>query len=122
MFRRMLLALALVSVASVSWLSAQKPVIKATSVSETVTITAIDPATRRITVRDSTGEVETVVAGPEVQRFNELKVGTRIRTTYYESLVFSAHPAKQAPRPTSATVDLTSSTGAPLSKVGRDPR
>ncbi len=113
MFRRMLLVLGLISVASASLVFAQKPVIRATSVSETVTITAIDPATRHITVRDATGEVETVVAGPEVQRFNELKVGMRVRTTYYESLVLSAHAPKQAPKPTSATVDLTSSTGAP---------
>ena len=67
----------------------------------------------QITVRDEKGEIETVVAGPEVQRFNELKVGQRVRTTYYESLVLSAHAPKQAPKPTSATVDITSSTGAP---------
>ncbi len=113
MRRRLLLALAVLSIASVSWVSAQKPVIKTNSISETVTITAIDSATRRITVRDATGELETVIAGPEVQRFSELKVGTRVRMTYYESLVFSMHPAKQAPKPTSATVDITSSAGAP---------
>ena len=113
MLRRMSLALGVVSLAAVAALSAQKPVIKANSVTEVVTITAIDAKTRHITVRDEKGEVETVVAGPEVQRFNELKVGQRIRTTYYESLVFSAHPAKQAPKPSTATIDITSSTGAP---------
>lgn len=113
MLRRTLLALALVSVASVSWVSAQKPVIKTNSVTEVVTITAIDAKTRRITVRDAQGETETVVAGPEVQRFDELKVGQRVRTTYYESLVLSAHPPKQAPKPSSATIDITTSGGAP---------
>ncbi len=112
MLRRMSLALGVVSLAAVV-VSAQKPVIRANSVTEVVTISAIDAKTRHITVKDDKGETEVIVAGPEVQRFNELKVGQRVRTTYYESLVLSAHAPKQAPKPSSATVDITTSSGAP---------
>ncbi len=113
MFRRMSLALGVVSLAAMATLSAQKPVIRANSVTEVVTISAIDPKTRHITVKDDKGETEIIVAGPEVQRFNELKVGQRVRTTSYESLVLSAHAPKQAPKPSSATIDITTSSGAP---------
>jgi hypothetical protein len=51
--------------------------------------------------------------GRAVTRFNELKVGQRIQVRYYESVVLAVHSAKQAPTPTSATVDLVPSTGAP---------
>jgi hypothetical protein len=92
---------------------AQAPVTKANVVKISATIQAIDSTTRSLTLRDDKGNEDTFTVGPAVQRFNELKVGMRVRTTYYESLVLSAHPPKQAPKPTSATVDLTSSTGAP---------
>jgi len=113
MHHRDLLVAALLVLATTTWVDAQKPVVKATSVTETVTITQIDSTTRRVTVRDEKGEEETILAGPEVKRFNELKVGQKVQLRYYESLVFAVHPPKSAPKPTSATVDLVPSTGTP---------
>jgi hypothetical protein len=51
-------------------------------ISDTVTIKAIDKATRHLTLASSTGESWTVKAPPEVQRFDSLKVGDRIHVTY----------------------------------------
>jgi hypothetical protein len=53
----------------------------------TATITAIDSATRSLTLRNDKGEEDTFTAGPDVTRFNQLKVGDKIRLTYHESLV-----------------------------------
>ena len=66
---------------------------KGGTVTATATIQAIDHATRSVTLRNDKGEEDTFVAGPEVQRFNELKVGDTIRLTYHESLVFQLRKA-----------------------------
>ena len=62
-------------------------VTKEGTVTATATITAIDSATRSLTLRNEKGEQDMFTAGPDVTRFNQLKVGDTIRLTYYESLV-----------------------------------
>ena len=42
------------------------------------TIEAIDAATRAVTIKKTDGTVVTTIAGPEVKRFDELKVGDKI--------------------------------------------
>jgi hypothetical protein len=42
---------------------------------------------RLITLEDEDGETEEIYAGPEVKRFDELKVGDELTFRYYESLV-----------------------------------
>src|SRR6516165_5091395 len=54
----------------------------------TLTIQAINSTARSLTLRNEKGEEDTFVAGPEVKRFDQLKVGDKIKVTYYESLVF----------------------------------
>lgn len=61
---------------------------KANVVTATATIQAIDSTTRTITLKNEQGEEDRFVAGPNLQRFAELKVGDKVRMTYYESLVF----------------------------------
>src|SRR5262245_45801199 len=65
-----------------------KTVKKENQVTATATIKAIDPATRSVTLRTENGDEDTFTVGPEVTRFDQLKVGDTIRATYYESLVF----------------------------------
>jgi Cu/Ag efflux protein CusF len=65
-----------------------KTVTKQNKVTATATIKAIDQATRSVTLRAENGDEDTFTVGPEVTRFNELKVGDTIKATYYESLVF----------------------------------
>ena len=58
------------------------------AVVETFTIEAIDSTSRAVTLRDSEGNLETIICGPEVQRFNALKVGDKVSFRYYESMVY----------------------------------
>jgi|MudIll2142460700_1097286.scaffolds.fasta_scaffold188749_2 hypothetical protein len=53
------------------------------------TITAIDAATRDITLKTTQGKELTFMAGEEVKRFDELKVGDDVFIQYYESLALS---------------------------------
>ncbi len=52
------------------------------AVTATATITAIDRASRSLTLKNDKGEEDTVTAGPDVTRFDQLKVGDKIRLTY----------------------------------------
>ena len=51
------------------------------------TIVAIDKATRSITLKGPQGHEITVVAGPEVTRFDQLKAGDKVDVDYAEALV-----------------------------------
>ncbi|HKO68184.1 MAG TPA: hypothetical protein VJU53_10310 [Burkholderiaceae bacterium] len=59
----------------------------AQSVNATATITAIDKAKRTVTVKSEQGKEVTVVAGPEVKNFNQLKVGDTVDIQYAEALM-----------------------------------
>jgi Cu/Ag efflux protein CusF len=75
------------------------PVTKSNQVTASATITKIDRATRNVTLRNDRGEEDTFTAGPEVKRFDQLKVGDKINVTYYESLVFEVRKPGQASSP-----------------------
>ncbi len=77
----------------VLWLANTAPnhaqtVTKGKTVTATATIQAIDSTTRRVTLRTDKGEEDTYTVGPEVARFNEFKVGDKVKMTYYESIVY----------------------------------
>jgi Cu/Ag efflux protein CusF len=81
--------------AAVLWLTslastqAQQAVTKSNSVTATATVQAIDKTARLVTLKNEQGEEDTFAVSPETMpRFNELKVGDKVRMTYYESLVF----------------------------------
>jgi Cu/Ag efflux protein CusF len=75
---------------------AKGTVSRVSSVTATATIQAIDSTTRQITLRNEKGEEDTFVVGPDVTRFNELKVGDKVKFTYYESLVFQVRKPGEA--------------------------
>jgi hypothetical protein len=52
----------------------------------TATITAIDKATRDVTLKGPEGNLVTVTAGPEVKNFGQLKVGDKVDLQYVEAL------------------------------------
>ena len=54
---------------------------------ETAIIEAIDAATRTITLKKPDGTFVSTVAGPDVKRFAELKVGDKVTARYYENVV-----------------------------------
>lgn len=88
----------------------------------TVTVDAIDKAGRMVTVRDGKGNKDSFQAPPEMQRFDELKVGDKINLTYFEGIAFEvkkrdaptvATTATAAEKPvgTSGTTEITRGTG-----------
>ena len=81
-----------------------KTVTKENAVTATMAIQAIDQTTRSITLRAENGDEDTFTVGPEVTRFNQLKVGDKIRATYYESLVFQLRKPGTPSTPASTTV------------------
>jgi hypothetical protein len=82
--------------------SAQTKTIPGEMVTVTVTIEAIESATRTLTVKNDKGLYETIQAPPEVKRFSELKVGDKITARYYDNLVV------RMKKPGEAAVDVDS--------------
>lgn len=77
--------------------SAQKTVTRpGEKLTVVATIQAIDSTARQITFRNADGSEDTVTAGPDVQRFNELKVGDKVTFTYYESTVYQLRKSGMA--------------------------
>jgi Cu/Ag efflux protein CusF len=58
----------------------------AQTVKLTATITAIDKATRDITLKGPQGNEVTLTAGPEVKNFDNMKVGDQVNVEYVEAL------------------------------------
>src|SRR4030095_7266225 len=93
------LAAALIAMPSLS----RAQVAKANSVTAVATIQAIDSTTRSVTLKNEKGEEDTFQIGPEVKRFDEFKVGDKVRLTYYESVVFQLSKPGEASDPTGTT-------------------
>jgi hypothetical protein len=63
-----------------------------------------------VTLRDSEGQSETIICGPEVERFNALKVGDKVTFRYYESVVYQIRKPGSAGAP-AATGGVTRTPG-----------
>jgi Cu/Ag efflux protein CusF len=95
--------------------AAQKPVTESAVVSATFTIEAIDHTSRVVTLKGADGSVESIVCGPDVKRFDALKVGDKVTFRYHESVVMQIRKAGDAtPRPT----DNAAMTRTPGQKPG----
>jgi hypothetical protein len=95
---------------------AQSKTLQGESVAVTVTIEAIDQASRTLTVKDDKGVYETLEVPRAFTRFPELKVGDKITARYYENVVV------RVKKPNEAAVDLdtgafTRGQGAPASTL-----
>jgi Cu/Ag efflux protein CusF len=101
------------TLALASTLRADTPVVKTESIEETATIEAIDKTGRTITLKNKDGETETVYAGPQVKRFDELKVGDTVTFQYYESrAVQIRRPGDPAPEKGGSMIKTTPGVGA----------
>jgi Cu/Ag efflux protein CusF len=78
---------------------AQKPVTIGETITESFTIEAIDQTARIVTLKDKDGFLEDLLCGPEVERFNALKVGQTVTFRYTESLVSAIRRPGEATRP-----------------------
>jgi hypothetical protein len=85
------------------------------------TITAIDAASRAITLQGPEGRETTVVAGPEVKNFDRLKAGDKVNLKYVEALAVELK--KGGGMPVARTVEGGGGTAAkgeaPGAAVGR---
>ena len=80
--------------------------------SVTATIEAIDAANRLVTLKDvSDGTTEVIYAGPDVKRFDALKVGDKVTFRYHESIVLQLHKAGSAAPAPAATAGVTRTPG-----------
>jgi hypothetical protein len=66
---------------------AQSKTVRSEMRTETGTVEAIDAATRSITLKKPDGTFVTTVAGPDITRFAEVKVGDTVNVRYYENLI-----------------------------------
>ena len=92
---------------------AQKPVTDTDAIELTTKIEAIDKTSRLVTLRDKDGESETIYCGPEVKRFDELKVGDTITVRYYESIAYAIRkPGQPSGLPAATGPKITRGQGA----------
>jgi Cu/Ag efflux protein CusF len=54
---------------------------------ETGIVEAIDVAARTVTLKKADGTVVTTVAGPDIERFGEVKVGDKVTARYYDTVI-----------------------------------
>jgi hypothetical protein len=82
---------------------AQKPVTRTEATELTTKIETIDKTARLVTLKDKDGEMETIHCGPEVKRFEELKVGDTVTFRYYESVAYAIRKPGQPSGPLTQT-------------------
>jgi hypothetical protein len=87
----------------------------AQTVKLTATITAIDAATRALTLKGPEGKEVTLTAGPEVKNFAQMKVGDQVNVEFVEALTLELKKGSAAP------VARTEQTGAAAAKPGERP-
>ena len=97
----------------------QKPITEGMAIEETFTIDAIDHSARIVTLKDKDGNVEDVHCGPEIQRFNQLKVGDKVTFRYYESVVMQIRRPGTAPESGSSKPTMTRTPGKPGGTVSQ---
>ena len=78
-------AAAVVSMARTA--TAQSKTIRSEMRTETATIEAIEAASRTLTLKKPDGTFVTTIAGPDIKRFPELKIGDTVNARYYENVV-----------------------------------
>ncbi len=61
-------------------------------VHSTMVVTAIDRASRSVTLQDADGEMRTISVPPDMKSFDTLKVGDHVDVDYFESIGLSLMP------------------------------
>jgi hypothetical protein len=87
----------------------------AQTVKLTATITAIDKATRDVTLKGPQGNEVTITAGPQVKNFDQMKVGDQVNVEYVEALTLELKKGGGMP------VARTEQAGAVGAKPGQQP-
>ena len=105
---------------------AQSKTVRSEMRTETATVEAIEAASRTVTLKKPDGTFVTIVAGPDIKRFAEVKVGDKVNAQYYENVIVRLkqpgesdvdsrsrprlvpnRPCLVAPKPSSVTITAT---------------
>src|SRR5262245_33923016 len=86
-------------------LPAQAKVIPGEQRTASATVENVDLASRRVTLRDSKGELRTVTVPEKVTRLAEIKAGDTVKATYYDNIILRVKPAKEPDVDTFAAAD-----------------
>jgi translation elongation factor P/translation initiation factor 5A len=78
----------------------------------TATVTAVDQATRKLTLLSPDGVKQTVKVGPEAVNFDQIRVGDRLKVTVAEELVVYVAGANEPPKDGGAQVVALAPKGA----------
>ena len=86
----------------------------------TAQVTAIDKATRTVTLKGPQGKTMDIVAGEEVRNFNQIKVGDKVTVQYAEALSLELKKSATAGAPTETVAAARAKEGdKPAGIVGR---
>ena len=66
---------------------AQSKTVRSEMRTDTATVEAIEASTRTLTLKKADGSYLTTVAGPDVTRFAEVKLGDTVNVRYYENVI-----------------------------------
>jgi hypothetical protein len=66
---------------------AQSKTIRSEMRVETGTVEAIEASSRTVTLKKADGTFVTTVAGPDIKRFEEIKIGDKVTARYYDNVV-----------------------------------
>ena len=66
---------------------AQSKTVRSEMRTETGTVEAIEASSRTLTLKKADGTFVTTVAGPDIKRFAELKIGDTVNVRYYENVI-----------------------------------
>ena len=66
---------------------AQSRTINSEMRTETAVVEAIEAASRTVTLKKPDGTIVSVVAGPDIKRFAEIKIGDKVNARYYENVI-----------------------------------
>lgn len=63
----------------------------------TATVQALNVKERLVVLADAAGNVQIVEAGPEVKNFDQIAIGDKVTTEFYESVALQLEPADAEP-------------------------
>ena len=68
----------------------------ATTTKISATVTAIDKAQRKVTLKGPEGNSTVLAVGPDVRNFDQVKVGDHIQAVYTEAMALTVEPSVAA--------------------------
>jgi hypothetical protein len=90
----------------------QKTVTKSDVATATATVQAIDSANRIITLRSEDGTEDRMYVPTDVTRFDQVKVGDKLKVRYHESVVFQVRKPGETPNKPGDAVNASRMPGA----------